>query len=187
MGGNRTSKPKWYFNLFFTFLVSGFWHGANWTFIIWGAIHGFYLVFAIVTQDFREKIIKGIGLIRVPFLLNLIQMFITYMLVCFAWIFFRARNVTDAFEIIRNIPKISLKNIDEQVLSICSNKPEFLIAILAIFFLECIHQLQKREHYSRNIFASYPTWLRWSVFYIMIFMIILAGVQEGGNFIYFQF
>ncbi|MBX7226697.1 MAG: MBOAT family protein [Chitinophagales bacterium] len=187
MGGNRTSKPRWYFNLFFTFLVSGFWHGANWTFIIWGAIHGFYLVFAIVTENIRSHINKALGLVKVPFLLHFVQMIITYLLVCFAWIFFRARNVTDAFEIIRRIPRISFKSIDEQVLSICSNKPEFLIAIGSILLLEIIHQLQRREQYSRNIFGSYPTWLRWSVFYVMIFMIILTGVQEGGNFIYFQF
>src|SRR5450432_1057204 len=55
LGGNRVSVPRWYFNLFFVFLVSGFWHGANWTFIAWGALHGFYLVFAIFSHKARKR------------------------------------------------------------------------------------------------------------------------------------
>ncbi|MGZ5286161.1 MAG: MBOAT family O-acyltransferase, partial [Flavisolibacter sp.] len=55
LGGNRVSIPRWYFNLFFVFLVSGFWHGANWTFVIWGALHGFYLVFAIISEKARDR------------------------------------------------------------------------------------------------------------------------------------
>lgn len=54
LGGNRVGIPRWYFNLFFTFMVSGLWHGANWTFVIWGALHGTYLIIGILTRNFRE-------------------------------------------------------------------------------------------------------------------------------------
>jgi D-alanyl-lipoteichoic acid acyltransferase DltB (MBOAT superfamily) len=187
LGGNKVAKHRWYFNLFFTFLVSGFWHGANWTFIIWGALHGFYLVFATFTNDIRVKIQKMLGLHHLPQLLGFSQMIITYVLVCFAWIFFRAKTTSDAFEIIARIPKINLNNIKDQILLLGTNKPEFIIAIFGILFLEFFHQLQKRENFGRNILSKYPTLLRWFVFIFMIFSILFAGVQEGGNFIYFQF
>lgn len=187
LGGNKVAKKRWYFNLFFTFLVSGFWHGANWTFIIWGALHGFYLVFATITEKFRLQSNKAIGLMNFPKILGFTQMLSTYLLVCFAWIFFRATSIHDAFEIITRMPNIHFSNVKEQILLLGSNKPEFFIAVIGIIFLEFIHQLQKRENFSRNILAKYPTPLRWSIFIFMIFFILFAGVQEGGNFIYFQF
>lgn len=187
LGGNKVAKHKWYFNLFFTFLVSGFWHGANWTFIIWGALHGFYLVFATITSKERIKLQKMVGLANFPKLLGFFQMLITYILVCFAWIFFRAKTTSDAFEIIQRIPKINIENLKDQILSLGTNKPEFIIAICGILFLEFFHQLQRGENFSRNILSKYSTSLRWSIFIFMIFSILFAGVQEGGNFIYFQF
>src|SRR5450759_1635191 len=66
LGGNRVSIPRWYFNLLFVFVISGLWHGANWTFIIWGALNGFYLVFAIWTQEIRERIAHLTGLSKYP-------------------------------------------------------------------------------------------------------------------------
>src|SRR6185436_1518823 len=66
MGGNRVSKPKQYFNLFITFLISGFWHGANWTFVAWGALNGFYLIFAEWTKKQRHYFNVAIGIDKFP-------------------------------------------------------------------------------------------------------------------------
>src|SRR3989344_5166299 len=66
IGGNRVSIPRWYFNLFATFLLSGFWHGANWTFIFWGALHGFYLIFGIMASKIRTAIAGSIYIDRFP-------------------------------------------------------------------------------------------------------------------------
>jgi alginate O-acetyltransferase complex protein AlgI len=66
LGGNRVGKWRWYYNLFVVFMVSGLWHGANWTFVVWGALHGLYLVFAIVTQSHRESFSRWIGLTSIP-------------------------------------------------------------------------------------------------------------------------
>jgi D-alanyl-lipoteichoic acid acyltransferase DltB (MBOAT superfamily) len=103
LGGNRVSVPRWYFNLLFVFLVSSLWHGANWTFIIWGSLDGFYLVFAIITYRFREKITRLVGLNKVPKFNRTIQILTTFALTCFAWIFFRANHIADAFKIIKKI------------------------------------------------------------------------------------
>jgi len=103
LGGNRVRVPRWYLNLFLVFLVSGLWHGANWTFIIWGALNGFYLVFAIITKDIRFKFNQIIGLNKFPKIYNFVQILLTFLLSSFAWIFFRANTVGDAFHIVSQI------------------------------------------------------------------------------------
>src|SRR5579864_8550701 len=78
LGGNRVSIPRWYCNIFIVFLISGFWHGANWTFIAWGALHGCYMLFAIATKNTRDKIYTAIGLKKVRWLYEFTQVFITF-------------------------------------------------------------------------------------------------------------
>ncbi|MGN6530157.1 MAG: MBOAT family O-acyltransferase, partial [Ginsengibacter sp.] len=103
LGGNRVTIPRWYLNLLIVFVISGLWHGANWTYIIWGALNGFYLVFAIITYEYRKKITGFFGIDKLPKLNYFLQIFTTFILSCFAWIFFRADKVTDAFSIIKKI------------------------------------------------------------------------------------
>lgn len=179
LGGNRRGIPRTYFNLFFVFLVSGFWHGANWTFIIWGALNGFYLIFAMITKNFRSSFTQAIGLSRVPWLNNWIQIAITFALCAFAWIFFRANTVSDAFLIIKKIA------VDHG--SLFSDNSVFMHAFfgLSILFLVEISQEYFREGLpvfsNRNVFARY-------CFYVaLVTAIILFGVFDGGQFIYFQF
>ena len=88
LGGNRVTIPRWYLNLFIVFLISGLWHGASWTFVVWGALHGFYLVFELITKGTRRRINKIIHLDKLPFL----SAITTFSFVTFAWIFFRANN-----------------------------------------------------------------------------------------------
>ncbi|MCL4168210.1 UNVERIFIED_CONTAM: hypothetical protein GTU68_026869, partial [Idotea baltica] len=92
LGGNRVSKPRQHFNLFATFVISGLWHGANWTFIIWGGIHGALQIIEKgvfkVSRDFRPKFYHII---------------LVYICTCFAWIFFRASTLSDAVQIIKTI------------------------------------------------------------------------------------
>ncbi len=90
-------KWRWYYNLFITFLVSGLWHGAEWTFVIWGALHGFYLVFAIWTDKLRENANKLLGISKFPGLYKFTQILVTFVLVYFSWIFFRANNTMMLF------------------------------------------------------------------------------------------
>jgi len=180
LGGNRVSIPRWYFNLLFVFIVSGLWHGANWTFIIWGALNGFYLVFGIITYSFREKIAKLVGLDQLPKINRLIQVLTTFGLSCFAWIFFRANNVRDAFEIIKKI--FTFKG------PIFIENPSMIIyafsGVLLIFIVEL-----KQEYYRGNFsFFNNKNWIvRHLSYSFLIILILLFGVFDGGQFIYFQF
>ena len=96
LGGSRVSKWRWQYNLLIVFLLSGLWHGANWTFVIWGALNGIYLIASVWTENARAKLVELSGLSKYPETHKLIKMLITFCLVCFAWIFFRANSLKDA-------------------------------------------------------------------------------------------
>lgn len=103
LGGNRVVKWRWYYNLLVVFLVSGLWHGADWTYVIWGGLHGSYLVLAIVFAPLLARITKGIGLDALPKAKRWLNIFITVQLASFAWIFFRAANIHDASTLIHRL------------------------------------------------------------------------------------
>jgi len=192
LGGNKVSEVRYYANLFITFLISGLWHGAAWTFVIWGALHGFYQIFSIITKDYRFKIKDKVGITNYPTINKYIQIGITFILVDFSWIFFRANSLTDAWYIIDNL----FSGINNQVSSIgmLSNslsgfgfsKYELVIAVGVILIMEAIHLIQ-RHGSIRHMMRDKPIWFRWSLYYALIFMILILGVYGKSEFIYFQF
>lgn len=180
LGGNKISIPRWYLNLFLVFLVSGFWHGANWTFIMWGALNGFYLVFALVTRNVREKMALKIGLKKNTTLNKFFQITITFVLVCVSWVFFRVNNVTEGFAIIKKM--FLFKG------SFFIDSPAMMVycffGIAILFLVEYINEykLEKFNFFQNN------TWRIQEFSYAsLIILILLIGVFDGGQFIYFQF
>ncbi len=184
LGGNKVAKSRWYFNLFITFMISGLWHGANWTFIIWGALHGGYLVFAIVTRNFRENFNKSIGLTKNLAIYKWTQSFLVFVLVCFAWIFFRAANIHDAYTLIVNSTVINFSQFNINILG--DNHYELFMGMFLIVALLVI-EWTKRGRQMREFITTKPFYVRWSLYCILILMIINFGVFGGNNFIYFQF
>jgi alginate O-acetyltransferase complex protein AlgI len=180
LGGNKVGKSRWYFNLFITFLISGIWHGANWTFIAWGALHGFYLVFAIVTQHQRKLVNEFLGLHKFKSGFNALQSFIVFVLVAFAWIFFRAASINDAFMLIKNMTLS-----DPSELKIFATY-EFITAIFLTAILLFAEKLLG-NHSLTDVINKQTKALRWSLYVLVCFMILNFGVFGGSNFIYFQF
>lgn len=180
LGGNKVSIPRWYFNLFFVFAVSGLWHGANWTFIIWGALNGFYLVFAIISDKWRTKAGQLFRLYKIPGVNHILQVFITFLLVCFSWIFFRANNVHDAFLIIDKIFTFAGP-------VYYPNFQQVFYCIAAILLLLLIEIRQTYYLHSQLPFKS-GNWVSEQLSYgALLLIILLVGVFDGGQFIYFQF
>mgnify|MGYP002035796933 CR=1 FL=1 len=183
LGGNRVSIPRWYLNLFIVFLVVGIWHGANWTFIVWGVIHGFYLIFSAITKNIRSQIANKIGLAKFPKLHMFLQMAITFTLVNIGWIFFRANTLSDAAYILTHLfsgwgSKITFGGV--------MTHEGLIIAVISILFMEFVHLLQ--EHIKmRQFLSDKPILVRWSILLILILGIALFGVFESRQFIYFQF
>ena len=188
LGGNKVSIPRWYLNLFIVFLVSGLWHGANWTFVIWGALHGFYLIFAIVTKTFRSRIDKLFRLDKIP----VIATVSTFILVALAWVFFRADSLSIAFYIIGHmftgLPQLFMDVLNGQsvVQDFGVTTFELLFSFALIFFLEFIHFIQNRVNIV-HVFKQSPISVRWLAYYTAILVIVFLGVYENRQFIYFQF
>jgi alginate O-acetyltransferase complex protein AlgI len=184
MGGNRVSVPRWYFNLFFVFLVSGLWHGANWTFLVWGALHGSYVIFSNLTKTIRARWVSFIGLDKFPRIHNALRMLITFHIVVFSWIFFRARSLTDAVYIITHLFNNTVTSISNSKLGF--NSEDVAIAVFSIVFLEGIHILQSRKGV-RSWLSGKPWYYRWAIYYAMTTAIILFAQSDARPFIYFQF
>ncbi|MBS1609944.1 MAG: MBOAT family protein [Bacteroidetes bacterium] len=179
LGGNRVSVPRWYFNLFFVFLVSGLWHGANWTFIIWGAINGLYLIFSIIFKKPIARISSILQLNKFPKLLTVIQIFITFFLAVFAWTFFRANSITDASLIIKKIFTFKGPLFAEDPFLIMYSIIGISILLIREFFLEFYPGISLLNN--KNVVIRYATYTG------IIMLILMIGVFDGGQFIYFQF
>lgn len=179
LGGNRVSIPRWYLNLFVVFMISGLWHGANWTFLIWGALNGFYLVFAIITLKYREILSKIIYLDRIPLFKRVIQISTTFILISLAWVFFRANSITDAIFIVKSIFTFNG--------SLFMDKTTLIYSVLAIIILFMIELIQEKITKSHLPIKSKYWFAEHAVYATLLILILLIGVFDGGQFIYFQF
>lgn len=171
LGGNRKGQAKTYSNLMVVFLLSGLWHGADWKFVLWGGIHGVYI---ILENIFGEKFN------RVP---KIFKIFLTFNLVSFAWIFFRANTISDAFKIIKIIG-YGLFDFSKQSLKFDINQLTFIVALIAI--LEVIQRMEKYSDF-RKLFSNKPVFIQWLLCYLLIFSIIFLAEFSENKFIYFQF
>ncbi|MDX2171912.1 MAG: MBOAT family O-acyltransferase [Bacteroidota bacterium] len=185
LGGNRVKVPRWYFNLFFVFLVSGIWHGANWTFIIWGAIHGFYLIFAIIMRPIGEKIRKIFQKGFLKLFYNLINLGIVFALTTFAWLFFRAQSLNDAIYVIKNSFKLNSLSVQRD-LYLNSGQDFFIVAVFVILFMEVVQYIN--ANFNNILFNGSNKILRWAFCLVLLIMICTLGVfHSDSEFIYFQF
>lgn len=192
LGGNKVKVSRLYFNLFVVFLVSGFWHGANWTYICWGALHGFYLCFALATQNFRTKLSKKSGLADVYWLNTLVNVSTTFVLVVIAWIFFRANSMGDALYIVQKLGAIpaELARVVSEKRIYFLNLPgiynTLIPCVCVILFLEIAQYVHLKFNF-KETFSSKPAIFRWTLYYGGFLALIYFGVYEHKQFIYFQF
>ena len=191
LGGNRAKTWRWQFNLFITFLVSGFWHGANWTYIIWGALNGFYLMGSIWTKNLRQTVCHLTTLDRYRTVHKYLSIATTFSLVCIAWIFFRARNLDDAWYVLTHLHQGVLQQMFRHhdaayKFNLGLSRGEFIVAVAAILIMEALHLIQ-RHRGIRHMLTSQPIWIRWPIYYGLLLAILIWGICNGPQFIYFQF
>lgn len=181
LGGNRVSDARVYMNLMIVFMVSGLWHGANWTFVIWGALHGFYLVIWKLTQGIRKTTSTAIGLDKAPVLSGLLSGGLTFIATAFAWIFFRANTFKDAMYVVTHMlhsnGKVGIGSM---------TKLNFYLAIFSIAIMEMVHYQQAKGNHL-TLLAKQPTLVRWGIYSFFIMVIIFLGNFGDEKFIYFQF
>ena len=191
LGGNKVVKWRWYYNLFITFLISGFWHGANWTFITWGALHGVYLILAILLVNPKQYLLNLFKL-KGTKLHHFYQVFFTFILASFAWIFFRANNISDAvyvashlFTDLSDYTNLGLMQLKLRGLGVSQN--DILISFALIGIMEIFNLYERSGDVWKKLEGKSKI-IRWSVYYFLIFcLLFLAPYSRVSNFIYFQF
>ncbi len=191
LGGNRVIKWRWHYNILITFLLSGLWHGANWTFIIWGALHGFYLITALILSKPKEKIFKMITNIS-PLTNKIVDVFLTFILVAFAWIFFRANSLSDAIYVITNLfsdfDSITNTNTFKMQFRGIGLYTDDIIKNCILIIMLITYSLYERDGNVWEKMNKKPRWFRWVIYYILIFGILFVAPHSMvNNFIYFQF
>jgi len=176
LGGNRTGKWKWYRNLLIVFLLSGLWHGANWTFVIWGALHGFYLIFGLLTKNIRGSFIRFTGIEKLKGLYTFINQSVIFILVTFAWIFFRAEDLHKAKAVINNLTQCDFSyNLNQ--LTMQKGPLNFILSFFVLGLLWLSYLLPANLKMKHNLlFLAITT-----------FIIIILGKNGEAEFIYFQF
>ena len=173
LGGSRCSKLKNHWNIYVTFLVSGLWHGANWTFLFWGILHGLFQSVEKLLGLQKSEAKRGIKLFRIG---------VTFGLVNFAWIFFRMPTLKDAFIVIK---KIFVEFHGRLLLPDDNASFKYMICVLVIFLGKEI-----RDEFFPNrflLFESKYVAVRYSSYLFILFVILLTGIFDAGQFIYVNF
>jgi len=209
LGGNRKGEIRWKINLLITFLLSGLWHGAAWHFVAWGALHAVFQIIGRSTELFRNALGRRIGLPIESRLRKVIQVCITFMLVCFAWVFFRANTIRDAFLIIkklariplelaryvRGLPRIGIIRTVRNMFQLGNdvNNPvagfgglNFSLSGIFILFLLATDLLIWKKP-EEAIVKRTPLVLRWAGYYALMMTIFFSWEAGSSEFIYFTF
>lgn len=165
LGGSKNGKIHHLRNLLITFLISGLWHGANWTFIVWGGLNGLYLIFEIILNKNKTK--------------NILSYAITMSLIVLSWLFFRATDLSTANTLLKNMTIIDLNIYIGDIHTL-------LYSLLGISILFIVEFLEERKKISTLKISSNAK-IRYTYYVIIIFCILLFGVFDESQFIYFQF
>jgi D-alanyl-lipoteichoic acid acyltransferase DltB (MBOAT superfamily) len=190
LGGNRVPLARWCRNIAIVFVLSGLWHGANWTFVIWGALHGCYLIVGRLAAPFRDKWAAAVGLAQRPLIRRWVGVFLTFQLVSAAWLFFRATSLANARELVSRIGAGPMFAAPDPAaipaLVSFTREGQLLIAAALILLLLSVEFLASRHHASEK-WSRVPTWLRWSAYDALILLALWIGDLGARSFIYFQF
>ena len=193
LGGSRCSKIKKYRNIAIVFLTSGLWHGANWTYIVWGALHGIYQITGDLIKPFRNKIERIFKVNTTCFSYRLFNIIITFILVDFAWIFFRAPDLLTGVTIIKQM--FSVWNpwifFDNSLYEMGLDRKDFWVLCFSVLILWVVSFMQERGIKIREELAKQNLVFRWIIYWTAVSFILIFGIYGAGynesQFIYFQF
>lgn len=191
LGGNRKGKFRTYINIIIVFLISGLWHGASITFVIWGILHGVYQVIGNLLMPIKHYVIRKFNIATDVFSYKLAQVIFTFILVDFAWIFFRANSLGDIKILFNHMfvfnPWLFT---DGSLYNLGLNSKEFLASIIGILIILIINLLETKIDLLDSL-SHQNLVFRWLIYIVTILIILIFGVYGSGyseqQFIYFQF
>jgi alginate O-acetyltransferase complex protein AlgI len=182
LGGSRVSKPRVYFNQMAVFLVSGLWHGANWTFVIWGGLNGLYQILTLMTTGIREK---AAGIVRIPSAAGtFLSALLTFHLILISWVFFRAASISDALTVVSRV-SASLPQLPALFAS-RAYSDDIILSVILIAVLLVIEAIDEKRQLWVSL-RGQPVYVRWIAYYALIFSLIVLGQWGLRQFVYLQF
>lgn len=192
LGGNRTKKTRAYINIMIVFVVSGLWHGANWTFMLWGLFHGVFICLEKLSQGLRDQIKGKLGIRDHSLIYGFLCTGFVFGLAAYAWIFFRAQNVEESLYIAKNVflgwdRLISFTALKEQLFQPFQVQRDSFLTTFALIIGLVMMQFFQIKFNLRECFNRFHPVLRWSSYYVLLLVIILLGSFKDTDFIYFQF
>ncbi|MCI2049216.1 MAG: MBOAT family protein [Lachnospiraceae bacterium] len=192
LGGNRRGTLRKYLNILVVFAVSGLWHGAGWTFVFWGALHGLYQVAGFLLRPVRDFFVRLFRIDRGSFSHRLASVALTFFLVSFAWIFFRSPDLKTAFQIVRGLGSFEPWVLsDGSLYGLGLDAANFNLMLIALCVRIAVDLCTRRGIVLRNVITSQAIWLRWLIYISAVILILLCGMwgpgYNAGSFIYAQF
>ena len=189
LGGSQAGKLRQYFNLMTVFVVSGLWHaglgyGVGWTFLIWGALNGVYQWIGLATRPFWRRTGELLPSAASSLPLHVLRVLITFHLITIGWVFFRAPSVSDALTILQRIGSRLI-----EMPGLITRYPftdEHYFGLAAIGFLVVVEVLDERRSIFQRLATAHVA-VRWTIYYLAIFALLLLGRWQAKEFIYMQF
>ena len=182
LGGNRGSRVRHHMNVIAVFLLSGLWHGANWTFVVWGGMNGLYQVASAMTGGARARLAATLRL--PPGIERLLRTALTFHLILVSWIFFRAESVADAVLIFSRVVA-SAGRLPALVVARLATA-EMWLSLLLIVVLLVVESLDETRPLWERLRAR-PVYARWAAYYALVFALIVLGIWNLQQFVYMQF
>jgi D-alanyl-lipoteichoic acid acyltransferase DltB (MBOAT superfamily) len=180
LGGNRVSPVRQSFNVMVVFLLSGAWHGASWTFVVWGGLNGAYVVASLLTSGMRHRFSGG----RWPAANGVVRGLLTFHLILVTWVFFRAATLDDAATILSRIA-LSVGRLPALLMARVS-AGEVVLSLLLIGILLVVEWLDETRPVWQRLEAR-PVHVRWAAYYAMLLCLIVLGAWNLQQFVYMQF
>ena len=192
LGGNRKGRLRKYLNVMITFGVSGLWHGANWTYVIWGLLNGFYQVAGDLTKPARERFCRFFGLNTASLGHRCVRALITFVLIDLSWVFFRAPSVSAALQMLRSCLYLRpFVLFDGSLLSLGLDRPNMTLLLLSLAILIFADIMKHRKVCLREVIIRQDGWCQAVIIGLSATAILLFGIwgsqYNAANFIYFQF
>ncbi|SDA50968.1 D-alanyl-lipoteichoic acid acyltransferase DltB, MBOAT superfamily [Butyrivibrio sp. INlla18] len=192
LGGNRKGYVRKLINLMIVFAVSGLWHGAAWTFVVWGLLHGVFQVLGIVLKPVRDKLVAVFKIDRESFSHHLLKILVTFMLVNIGWIFFRADTFETAIYVLTHMWKVTLWSLtDGTLFTLGLAEADVRLVIMSLVLLVIVDAFGKKGIVIRDRIVAQSLWLRWLIYIVAIIFVVTCGVwgpgYDAATFIYSSF
>lgn len=193
LGGNRKGKLRKYLNTIIVFFVSGLWHGADWSYVLWGTLNGVYIVLEEVTGKGREKLAGFLRMKPTNVIRKLLGVVCTFILVDFSWIFFRASGIGNAVQIIKKMLSATDIHVlfDNTIHFMILERKNVWLMFLSILILIVVDVCHCKEIHFRELLAKQHMVIRWAFYWVFLMTILIFGVwgpnYSQSAFIYFQF